>query len=137
METGDKKMKPKIAYISIEASDLFASFVFYKDGMGLLTNGIKTNPEEHACFKLGNGLSLVLYEKKRTHGSHTLAAGETVRSSLIISHCADSKEEVDLILQKALNAGAKQVGQIQNEPWSYAAKFADPDGYQWEIIWEA
>lgn len=130
-------MKPRINYISIAASDLNTSFAFYKDGLGLSTNGIKTNPENHACFKLGNGLSLVLYDKKdfSNQGGHIAS----IHTSLpfIISHYAESKEEVDIILQKALGAGATQVGQIKNEPWWYAVKFADPDGYQWEIVWEA
>ncbi len=54
-------------------------------------------------------------------------------AGFIITHIADSKEEVDTILQKAIKAGATQIGQTQDEPWGYSANFADPDGHQWEI----
>ena len=131
------KMKLRINYISIATNDLQTSFVFYRDGLGLSTKGIKTSPEQHACFKLGNGLDLVLYDKKNLPGSRNLHSHINEGSNFIISHRADSKEEVDTILQKALGAGATQIGQAKDEPWWYAVKFADPDGHQWEIVWEA
>jgi len=130
-------MKLKINYISIAATDLETSFTFYRDGLGLSTHGIKKEPGQHACFNLGNGLNLVLYEKKDflVERGHTMNGN--AGTTFTISHNAGSKEEVDNILQKALCAGATQVGSIKAEPWSYAAKFADPDGYEWEIVWEA
>jgi predicted lactoylglutathione lyase len=130
-------MKLKINYISIAAADLETSFTFYRDGLGLSTHGIKKEPEHHACFSLGNGLNLVLFDKKDFLGKRGHTTNRHAGSTFIISHNADSKEEVDRILQKALCAGATQVGTIKTEPWSYAAKFADPDGYEWEIVWEA
>ena len=130
-------MKPRINYISIATNDLLTSFIFYRDGLGLSTKGIKTIPEQHACFKLGNGLDLVLYDKNNPSGPRSLHTSTKEPSNFIISHRADSKEEVDTILQKALGAGARQIGQAKEEPWWYAVKFADPDGHQWDIVWEA
>ena len=130
-------MKLKINYISIAATDLETSFTFYRDGLGLSTRGIRNEPEHHACFNLGNGLNLMLYDKKDFLNGRGGNGHEHTSTTFTISHNADSKEEVDIILQKALGAGATQVGTIKAEPWSYAAKFADPDGYEWEIIWEA
>jgi predicted lactoylglutathione lyase len=54
-------------------------------------------------------------------------------AGFIISYIADSKEEVDTILQNAIKAGATQLGPSQDEPWGYSANFTDPDGHQWEI----
>ena len=130
-------MKPRINFITIPTNDLKKSFAFYRDGLGLSTKGIKKGCEDRALFNLNNGLKLVLCETKETlsHEANTDSLNSPGR--VIISHFAESKEEVDSILQQALQAGAKRIGKIQDEPWWYAVNFTDPDGHQWEIVWEA
>lgn len=130
-------MKPRINLITIPTNDLQRSFAFYRDGLGLPTKGIKKGREDHALFNLNNGLNLVVYEKKEFLNL-TGNAGQMINSAgFIISHSANSKEEVDHILQKALQAGARRIEKTQDEPWWYAVNFTDPDGHQWEIVWEA
>jgi uncharacterized protein len=130
-------MKPRINFITIPTNDLQKSFAFYRDGLGLSSKGIKKGHEDHALFNLNNGLKLVLYERKEFL-SLTDNPGQRINSAgFIISHFAESKQEVDNILQKALQAGAKRIEKTQDEPWWYAVNFTDPDGHQWEIAWEA
>lgn len=129
-------MKPRINFITIPTNDLEKSLAFYRDGLGLATKGIRKGCEDRALFNLNNGLKLVLYETKETL-SHAHNEQFVNTPAVIISHFAESKEEVDIILQKALQAGAKRIGKIHDEPWWYAVNFADPDGHQWEIVWEA
>jgi predicted lactoylglutathione lyase len=130
-------MKPRINFIAIAANDLQKSFTFYKDGLGLPTKGIKKGREDYALFNLDNGLKLVLYARKEFLNLIDNPDQTTNSAGFIISHYADSKEEVDNIMQKALKAGAKRIGKTQTEPWWYAVNFTDPDGHQWEIVWEA
>lgn len=132
-------MKPRINLITIPTNDLQKSFAFYKDGLGLTTRGIRMGCEDRAraLFNLNNGLKLVLYQRKELVKAADNLHHTINSEGLIISHFADSREEVDNILQRALQAGATPIGEIQDEPWSYAANFADPDGHRWEIIWEA
>ena len=130
-------MKSRINFITIPTNDLQKSLAFYRDGLGLSTKGIKKGCEDHALFSLNESLKLVLYEQKEFLNL-TGNSSQTINSAgFIISHFADSKEEVDRILQKALQAGAKRIGKTQDEPWWYAVNFTDPDGHQWEIVWEA
>ena len=102
-------MKPKISCIRIPTKDLQRAFAFYKDGLGLRTKGIKKGIEDHALFKLNDGLELVLYEQKGFASISDDSPLDRVNGSqgFIISHSACSKEEVDNILQKALEAGAQ------------------------------
>ena len=130
-------MKPKINLITIPTNDLQKSFAFYKDGLGLSTRGIRKRCGDRALFNLNNGLKLVLYQRKELANEMSDPGSTTNSEGLIISHFADSREEVDNILERALQAGARRIGDIQDEPWSYAANFADLDGHQWEIVWEA
>ena len=131
------KMIPRINSISLPTNDLDRAYTFYKEGLGLPTRGIKKGKENHASFKLGNGLQLVVYDRKDLFDKEALANTINHGRGFIISHNADSREEVDIILQKALDAGARKLGETSNEPWRYAVCFSDPDGHQWEIAWEA
>ncbi|HXV41892.1 MAG TPA: VOC family protein [Anaerolineae bacterium] len=126
-------MKPKIDFLTIAVTDLKKSVAFYKDGLGLPTKGIQDANEEHCLFDLDNNFSLVLYSRNEFLGLTRNPHQSEKSAGFIISYIANSKAEVATILQKAIKAGATQIGQTQDEPWGYSANFADPDGHQWEI----
>jgi predicted lactoylglutathione lyase len=101
--------------------------------LGLPTDGIQEGNEDHCLFELANDFRLVLY-RRQEFLSLTQTSAEAAKSAgFIISHIADSRAEVDAILQQAIQAGATQIGAKQDEPWGYSANFADPDGHHWEI----
>jgi predicted lactoylglutathione lyase len=126
-------MKPKIDFLTIAVADLEKSVAFYRDGLGLPTEGIHEGNEDHCLFELANGFRLVLY-RRQEFLSLTQTSAEAAKSAgFIISYIADSRAEVDAILQQALQAGARQIGTTQDEAWGYSANFADPDGHHWEL----
>jgi hypothetical protein len=128
-------MRPKINFITIAVSDLKKSVDFYKNGFGFPTKGIQDGNEEHCLFDLDDKFSLVLY-RRQEFLSLTASPNQTEKSAgFILSHNAQSKVQVDEILQSALRNGAKQIGQTQDESWGYSASIADPDGHQWEIVY--
>ena len=54
----------------------------------------------------------------------------------MLSIDAESKEEVDEIAQKALDAGGKtnhQPGEMQG--WMYGCVFSDIDGHKWNVLY--
>lgn len=127
-------MRPKISFITLAVNDLKISVDFYKNAFGFPTKGIQDGNEEHCMFELDDKLNLVLYRRQEFL---TLAANPTQiekSAGFILSHNAQSREQVDEILQSALQAGASQIGKTQDEPWGYSASIADPDGHQWEIV---
>ena len=128
-------MKPKISFITIVVTDLKKSIDFYKFGFGFPSKGIQDGNEEHCMFDLDDKFSLVLY---RRHEFLPLTSNpnQTEKSAgFILSHIAQSKEQVDEILQSALKFGATQIGQTQDEPWGYSVSLTDLDGHQWEIVY--
>lgn len=128
-------MKPKISFITIAVTDLQKSIDFYKNGFGFSTKGIQDGNEEHCMFDLDDKFGLVLYSRKEFL-LLTANPNQIEKSAgFILSHNAQSKEQVDLILQSALKAGATQIGQTQNEAWGYSASITDPDGHPWEIVY--
>lgn len=60
-------MKPRISVITLGVSDLEKSVEFYRDGLGLFTEGIIGKEFEYgsvAFFDMQNGLKLALWPRK-------------------------------------------------------------------------
>jgi uncharacterized protein len=53
----------------------------------------------------------------------------------ILALSADSRQEVDELLGKAVAAGGQQLDTGQDEDFMYARSFADLDGHLWELLW--
>ena len=57
-------------------------------------------------------------------------------SGVTLAHNVRTQEEVDVLLDVAVAAGATLVKPAQDAFWGgYSGYFADPDGYLWEIAW--
>ena len=59
-------MKPRISMITVGVDDLEASFKFYRDGLGLPTEGIIGGEFEHgaiALFDLQHGFKLAIFSR--------------------------------------------------------------------------
>ena len=70
-------MKPRITVITLGVDDLERSLLFYRDGMGLATEGIIGAEFEHgavAFFDLQSGLKLAIW--KRDDIAHDLDCSE-------------------------------------------------------------
>jgi len=132
-------MKPRISLITLGVDDLQRSLAFYRDGLGLNTQGIVGSEFEYgavAFFDLQAGLKLAIWPRKSI--SHDAAIPQSANSptELTIGHNVASKEEVDAVMAQAERAGARIVKPAQATFWGgYAGYFQDPDGHLWEIAW--
>ena len=69
-------MKPRITVITLGVNDLEKSLAFYRDGLGLATQGIVGTEFEHgavAFFDLHNGVKLALWPAHRVTPFNALA----------------------------------------------------------------
>jgi uncharacterized protein len=132
-------MKPRITMLTLGVDDLERSVKFYRDGLGLSTEGIVGKEFEHgavAFFDLQTGLKLAVFGR----GDLALDAGiaKSTRSSteFSIGHNVGSVEEVDTVMNQAKASGAAIIKSAQKTFWGgYAGYFQDPDGHMWEIAW--
>jgi len=136
-------MKPKIGLITLGVSDLKRSLTFYRDGLGFPTHEYKEDAGI-VFFKL-EGTWLALYpldDLIKDLGEDLARPGAEIGSSVTLSggspvtlaHNEKTKEEVDAVVQLAVNAGARLIKQPQEVFWGgYSGYFADPDGYLWEV----
>ena len=62
-------------------------------------------------------------------------ANATTSAEAILCLSADSRQQVDELVDKAMQAGATQASEPQDPAFMYYRSFQDPDGHQWEIMY--
>lgn len=132
-------MKPRITVITLGVDDLERSLAFYRDGLGLPTQGIFGTEFEYgavAFFDLNTGVKLAIWPRTSIARDTSLPLGEASATELTLGHNVASKTEVDTVMEQARKAGARIVKPAQTAFWGgYAGYFQDPDGHLWEVVW--
>ena len=132
-------MKPRISVITLGVSNLEYSLHFYRDGLGLPTEGIIGREFEHgavAFFDLSGGLKLAIWAQDDLAHDTGLSKNPICSTAGSIGHNVLHRAEVDEILGTAQRAGAEIIREPQNTFYGgYAGYFTDPDGHLWEIVW--
>jgi catechol 2,3-dioxygenase-like lactoylglutathione lyase family enzyme len=129
-------MKPHISLITLGVLDLELATTFYRDGLGLPTEG---NFEGVTFFKLrGTWLSLFPRSALTADANMDASSPQAAPSSpsFTLAHNVASKEEVAQVLEQAHAAGARILKPAQDAFWGGChGFFADPDGFVWEVAW--
>lgn len=132
-------MKPRISLITLGVDDLEKSLAFYRDGLGLPTQGIIGAEFEHgaiAFFDLQAGLKLAIWSRANIAYDAGVPLGAPSTTGLTLGHNVASRTEVDKVMEQAEKAGAVIVKPAQDTFWGgYSGYFKDPDGHLWEIVW--
>ncbi len=138
-------MKSQINVITLAVDDLERSIAFYRDGLGLPTKGIvatefkgtATEPAGAVCFfELNGSLTLAVYPRSDLAKDSKIPPAAPSSLEFSLGYLAESRDEVDAILQQAQGAGATLTDPAHERPWGiYSGYFKDPDGHLWEIIW--
>lgn len=139
-------MKPRLNFINLAVSDLERSVAFYRDGLGLPTNGIvgtefKGSADKAsgtiAFFDLEGGLMLGLYARTDLAKDASTPIGPVSSTEFSLGYATQTREEVDVTLGRAQSAGATLTQQPYDRPWGvYSGYFKDPDGHLWEVTWD-
>lgn len=132
-------MKPRITLITITVDDLEASLRFYRDGLGLPTDGIVGQEFEHGSvvfIGLESGLRLALWPRASLAHDSGLPVGPRSSTEFTLAHNVSSASGVDAVMNQAEKAGATIVKRAQATFYGgYAGYFHDPDGHLWEVAW--
>lgn len=132
-------MQPRITIITIGVDDLERAVRFYRDGLGLRTEGIVGREFEHgavAFFDLQPGLQLATWPRESIAHDAGLAISNPSSTEFTLGHNVSSKAEVDEVMEQAKRAGATIVKPAQDTFWGgYAGYFQDPDAHLWEVAW--
>lgn len=132
-------MKPRITVITVGVENLERSLRFYRDGLGLPTQGIIGQEFEYgavAFFDLQAGVKLAIWPRKSISRDSGIPEGAPCPTEFTLGHNVSSREEVDAVMEQARNAGAVIVKEAHDTFWGgYAGYFQDPDQHLWEVVW--
>jgi catechol 2,3-dioxygenase-like lactoylglutathione lyase family enzyme len=132
-------MNPRITLITLGVDDLDRALRFYRDGLGLPTEGIVGAEYAHgavAFFDLQPGLKLALWPRASiAHDTGLPLQGRSATEFMLAQNVA-SPVEVDALMAQAERAGAVVIKPAANTFWGgYAGCFQDLDGHLWEVAW--
>jgi uncharacterized glyoxalase superfamily protein PhnB len=128
-------LEPRIHIITLGVADLKRAYDFYHNGLGFPTS---RTPEDGIIFFQTGGVCLALYPDKllAEDVSPDFPAERSRFPGITLAHNTRKKEDVDKILQQAVEAGGKLEKPAQIVFWGgYSGYFSDPDGYLWEVAY--
>jgi len=125
--------------ITLGVNDLQRAMRFYRDGLGLKTNGVVGGQLEFgavAFFDLHKGVKLAAWPYASMAHDTGLSQDGHAPTGVTIGYNQISAWAVDRLMKKAARAGATILKPAQKTFWGgYSGYFHDPDGHLWEIVW--
>jgi predicted lactoylglutathione lyase len=121
-------------FVNLPVRDLGAAAQFYT-GLGL-----ELNPEfsdEHcACVAVDQNIYVMLIAEGRFRDFIEGAISDATASTEVINCLtAESREQVDETVARALAGGGKPWKPTVEDGPVYGGSFQDPDGHVWEVLW--
>lgn len=124
----------KQIYVNVPVKDLQKSMEFFTKV------GFEFNPQftdqNAACMIVGENIYVMLlvenFFKTFTKKEIADAAKHT---EVIVAISAESREQVDAVVNKALEAGGKPANDPVDHGFMYGWSFEDIDGHLWELIY--
>lgn len=121
-------------FVNLPVKDLDKSKEFFSK-IGFEFNPQFTN-ELAACIVINDSIyAMLLVEKRFKEFTKKEIADSTKSTEVIIALSVDSKEQVDEIVNKALEAGGTAATDKQDYGFMYQWSFQDIDGHLWELLY--
>ena len=102
--------------------------------------GFKFNPqftdENATCMIVGEDIFVMLLVENffKTFTKKEISDA-TKSTEVILAITADSREEVDEMINKVIKAGGVEPNEPQDHGWMYGRSFQDVDGHLWEVFY--
>jgi uncharacterized protein len=102
--------------------------------------GFKFNPqfsnENATCMIVAEDIFVMLLIEKFFKTFTKKEISDTTKNTeVIVALSAESREKVDQMINKALEAGGRESRELQDHGWMYGRSFEDINGHLWEIIY--
>jgi uncharacterized protein len=120
-------------FINLPVKDLARTTRFFNE-VGFSFNQQFTN-EDATCMIISDETYAMLVVEPFFKGFTQKEIADTSKSSEVIGGLStESREQVDDLADKALEAGAQALGEPQDDGVMYMRGFRDLDGHQWSFI---
>lgn len=121
-------------YINLAVKDLQKSIAFFTE-IGFTFNPQFTD-ESAACMIIAENIfAMLVIEKRFKDFTKKEICDARKNTEVLLALDVESREKVDEIIQKAVNAGGSIYMEAQDYGWMYSHNFEDLDGHQWEIFY--
>ncbi|OCA81713.1 extradiol dioxygenase [Bacillus sp. FJAT-27225] len=121
-------------FVNLPVKDLDRSIEFFKK-IGFEFDSRFTD-ENATCMIIGENIyAMLLVEKFFQSFTKKEIADPKRTTEVILALTAGSREEVDEIVKKALDAGGQFSNDPQDHGFMYSSSFQDVDGHLWEVFY--
>lgn len=121
-------------YVNLPVKDLKASVAFFT-ALGFTFDANFTD-ENATCMLVNEHTSvMLLVEKRFADFTDKPIIDATASTEAIFALSADSREEVDRLVNTALENGGSRSQDAQDHGFMYGWSFQDVDGHNWEVMW--
>ncbi|HMC97026.1 MAG TPA: VOC family protein [Flavobacteriales bacterium] len=127
---------PTQIFVNMQVRDLPRSRTFFEK-IGYAFNP-QFSDDNAACLVISDTIYAMLLTPKSMASflpSGKTAADATTTTEVLIALSFDSREAVNAIYDKAMNAGATQARPTDDQGFMYGRSFNDLDGHIWEVFW--
>ncbi|HYE57035.1 MAG TPA: VOC family protein [Rhodothermales bacterium] len=131
---GTTPATPRKLFVNIPVADLQRSIEFF-EALGFTFN-VQFTDATATCMLVGEDAYFMLLERDRFQGFSKRPLGDARReTSAMFALSADSREDVDALVRKAIAAGGAYAADPLDHGFMYGWSFYDLDGHHWEVFW--
>ena len=122
----------RMIFVNLPVQDIKRSREFFA-ALGFSFNE-QFSDNEVACVVIDDNIFVMLLEEARFKTFIKGDISDPRTTEVLTALSADSPQEVDDLLAKALAAGGQPWKPVMQEGPMYGASFRDPDGHVWEVM---
>ncbi len=126
----------KELWINLPVKDLNKSKEFFTK-LGFSFHPRHENSDEAAGLLIGDKNVIVMLFPESTFKKFTRneISDTKLATEVLLSIDAESREEVDEMVRKAVEAGGTAFSEPGGQGWMYGAGFTDLDGHRWNVLY--
>ncbi len=126
----------KQIYVNLPVADLKTSVDFFS-ALGFRFDP-KFTDEHSTCMIAGDNMYVMLVSHPKFQMfTPKPICDATQHTEVLVCLALDSKEEIQQMVNRAVENGGKTYTQPQDHPLMYGHGFQDPDGHIWELLYFA
>lgn len=125
----------RMIFVNLPVSDLARSIAFYEAIGAAKNEEFRDESSQAMMFSDAIWVMLLDHQKFATFTPRAIPDAHQT-SQVLLCLSADSREDVDATVSKAVAAGGRaDPGPTQDFGFMYGRSFEDPDGHIWELTW--
>lgn len=124
----------RMIFVNLPVADLQRSIDFWT-ALGFTFNPQFTDDKASCMVISDDACVMLLSEQFFSSFTTRRVADATQHTEAILALSAESREEVDRLVDTAVATGGSAANDTQDEGFMYGRSFHDPDGHLWEVLY--